>query len=479
MSKITKIPSEIRNFFTGKRINPAFSKFMTLLEGMRISDKDLGGKKRENCQLTNLQLFQIILILPFMAVPGFSHYAESSISKLFGGKKDILYSFMAKDNIDWRSIIQRIVCHLIKAVTIRKDFQKSHLPAVLIVDDSDLPKTGLRMESIGMIFSHVFQQCILGYKLLAMCWSDGRSQFVVDFSIHGEKGKTDGKEQGLTARQRERRYNRKRDSDCQTEKRKEEYFVSKLERLKSMVKDAIRHHIPFDYLLVDSWFVCTDLVDFVYRSHKKFHLLGMAKMGNTKYRTKSTDELTAKAILNGLKKSKSVKYSRRYRCHHSTVDVTIGGRKVRLFFCRRGKNEKWRLLLTTDLSIDFMRAYEIYAMRWSIEVFFSDAKRLLDLAGCSARDFSSQIAHVSMVVIRYNILALIKRLDDYESIGGLFADIYEGVHELTVVEKIWSIIIDVIAIVAEIFTIDENELMEQIIRDNRRLKAMQLIAQTA
>lgn len=54
----------------------------------------------ENCQLTNLQLFQIILILPFMAVPGFSHYAGSSISKLFGGKKDLLYSFMAKDNID-------------------------------------------------------------------------------------------------------------------------------------------------------------------------------------------------------------------------------------------------------------------------------------------------------------------------------------------------------------------------------------------
>ena len=44
MSKITKIPSENPQLFTGKRINPAFSKFMTLLEGMRISDKDLGGK---------------------------------------------------------------------------------------------------------------------------------------------------------------------------------------------------------------------------------------------------------------------------------------------------------------------------------------------------------------------------------------------------------------------------------------------------
>ena len=43
-----------------------------------------------------------------------------------------------------------------------------------------------------------------------------------------------------------------------------------------------------------------------------------------------------------------------------------------------------------------------------------------------------------------------KRSDNYETIGGLFADIYEGVHEFTVVEKIWSIIIDVIAIKADI-----------------------------
>ena len=102
----------------------------------------------------------------------------------------------------------------------------------------------MRMECIGKIFSHVFQRCILGYKLLALCWSDGRSQFVVDFSIHGERGKVDGKEQGLTARQRERRYNRKRDRDCQTEKRKEEYFVSKLERLKSMVKRPLEDCSP-------------------------------------------------------------------------------------------------------------------------------------------------------------------------------------------------------------------------------------------
>ena len=48
-------------------------------------------------------------------------------------------------------------------------------------------------------------------------------------------------------------------------------------------------------------------------------------------------------------------------------------------------------------------------------VFFSDAKRILGLADCSARDFSSQIAHVSLVIVRYNLPASLKRPHDYET----------------------------------------------------------------
>ena len=51
------------------------------------------------------------------------------------------------------------------------------------------------MESIKRIFSHVHQKYILGYKALMLYWSDGRSQFVLDFSLHGEKRKMERKEQ--------------------------------------------------------------------------------------------------------------------------------------------------------------------------------------------------------------------------------------------------------------------------------------------
>ena len=126
-----------------------------------------------------------------------------------------------------------------------------------------------------------------------------------------------------------------------------------------------------------------------------------------------------------------------------------------------------------------MRAYEIYAMRWSIEVFFSDSKRLLGLADCSSRDFSAHIAYVSLVMIRYNMLASIKRTLDYDTIGGIFSDMYMGVHELTVVEKIWAIIIEVVAVVAEITGAESEDLIMQVIENDKRLAALKAYTMTA
>jgi hypothetical protein len=479
MSKCTNIPSEIRNFFSEKRRNIVFQAFSKLVEGLHITSKDLGGNKRENCQLTNLQLFQIVIMMPFFAVKNFSHYPSSAISKMFGGKKDVLYDFMSQDNIDWRHIVYRIASKLISDVVIRKDYKKSTLPSVLIADDTDLPKSGFKMEMIGKIFSHVNQKCILGYKALMLCWSDGRTQFMLDSSLHGEKGAIEGKEQGLTSKQREQRYTRERDEKSHVSLRKNEYFMGKGQKLIEMVKKAIRSHIPFEYLLVDSWFTCTELVDTVCHLKKKFHLLGMAKLGNTKYGTKDWGNISAKAILSKLKSSKSICRCRHYRCSYATVDVTLGKNRVRLFFCKRGKNEKWRVILTTNTELSFARAYEVYSMRWAIEVFFADSKACLGLSKCSAQDFSSQIAHLSMVMIRYNLLASIKRSHDYETIGALFNEIYIGVHELTVVEKIWAIILEVVAVIAESIGANEDDMIMQVIENNKRLRALQAYAKSA
>ena len=72
-----------------------------------------------------------------------------------------------------------------------------------------------------------------------------------------------------------------------------------------------------------------------------------------------------------------------------------------------------------------------------------------------------------------------KRTLDYDTIGGLFGDLYLGVHELTVVEKIWAIIIEVVAVVSELIGADSDELTIQIIENDKRLAALREYAQTA
>lgn len=54
--------------------------FSTLLVSLRFDNRSLGGNKRSNCQLTNLQVFQLIVLMPFFAIKGFSHYKNSILS---------------------------------------------------------------------------------------------------------------------------------------------------------------------------------------------------------------------------------------------------------------------------------------------------------------------------------------------------------------------------------------------------------------
>lgn len=66
----------------------------------------------------------------------------------------------------------------------------------LNVDDTDLPKTGFKTEMIGRIYSHVHHRSILGFKGLFLCHTDGKTQNMLDFSLHGEESKNPEKKQG-------------------------------------------------------------------------------------------------------------------------------------------------------------------------------------------------------------------------------------------------------------------------------------------
>lgn len=110
----------------------------------------------------------------------------------------MFYRFLEQDHIDWRKLVYRMSLRLLRRTGARSDSEGSL--QCLIIDDTDLPKTGFKTELIGRIYSHVLHRSILGFKGLFLCHTDGKTQTMLDFSLHGEEGKNPEKIQGLTSK---------------------------------------------------------------------------------------------------------------------------------------------------------------------------------------------------------------------------------------------------------------------------------------
>jgi hypothetical protein len=77
-----------------------------------------------------------------------------------------------------------------------------------------------------------------------------------------------------------------------------------------------------------------------------------------------------------------------------------------LLFVSDGR-KSWQPLLCTDLKWRNHRYLDYYARRWSIEVFFKDAKQMLYMAKEQSNTFDALVACHSLVMIRYLLLVYI------------------------------------------------------------------------
>lgn len=432
---------------------------MDVLRNIKICSKQIGPVKNENCKFTNRNLLFLFLLFPFFEVKNAFQYQGSSLSKLFDGKKDTFYRFLNNGRIKWRELLLEITLQLLKLVKDNTNIpEKDRGPKCLIVDDTDIPKTGMTTEFIGKVFSHKQHRFILGYKCQTLTVSDGKSQFIVNFSLHGEKGSREERPYGLTKKQLANRF--ASDTKGQAvQKRKAEYVSHKPEVLMDMVNDAVERGIEFDYLLADSWYITKKLCRFITSLKRRCNLLGMMKIGiKTLYKTE-LGTMTANELVRKMVFKKMDKTDAELGCRYCAIKAEFAGMPVKLFFIDRG-HDKWYGLLSTDTSLSFGDAFKLYSRRWSIEVSFKDCKTHLKLGKCQSRSFAAQIASITLTFMQYNMLSFAKRFNSYETLGGLFADVVHGTVELSVTEKIWAMIKRIIKIVAELLSSEEPELLQ-------------------
>lgn len=468
-NKNNKIFSEINEFFNSN--DKAISKTMSVFKTLQISKVMIDAKSNWPEQYSRQNLLLALLLQPLFSVQNISDYLQSTLFEYIHAAKDTLYRFKNEGTISWRKIVDQVNQRIIRRIE-QSGTKDSDSPTCLILDDTDLKKTGKHIEHISRIWSHVAHGSILGFKGLFLGYWDSKTFIGLDFSLHKEKGKNKKYPNGISKRDNKKQYKKTRvrqDADYQ---RQSELFVDKISNAIMLIKKAVSQNIKFEYVLMDSWFVCEQIILEVIQTGAQ--MIGMCKMGNAKY-TYQNKQKSAKQILRHLKQNKNVRWYKQLHLFVTETTVIYKDIPVKLFFCRNSKRGKWHLLITTDTKLNIKRTYEIYSIRWSIEVFFKEAKQYFQLGKSQSRDFNAQIADTSISMIQYNIFSLAKRFSTYETLGELFNDAKNSTMELTICKRLWAFFLEFIALIADMVNVDPDELMGKILKEDAENKFIKLV----
>jgi len=343
-----------------------------------------------------------------------------------------------------------------------------------VVDDTDMEKSGKKIECIGRIFNHVSRKSILGFKMLLLSLWDGKSLIPVDFSLHQEKGKKGNR--GLTKKERKAQFKKKRDAISPGYKRVEELGVKKNDNVLAMIRRAVKNGLIASYVLMDSWFVNDSMIKGI-RAIKKgaMHILGMCKIDKRNYLV-GNKQMNAHQLITKHERVKG-KYSRKYKSRYISLVVDYKGETVRLFFIQYNRSKRWTLILTTDLTLSFVEAIEIYQIRWSIEVLFKECKQYLGLGSSQNTDFDGQIADTTLALITHTVLTLQKRFGSYETMGELFRETQQYLLELTLWERLLRVFYKMILQLFEIIDIDLEEVISTLVQnDEASRKLMRMLS---
>jgi predicted nucleic acid-binding Zn finger protein len=458
---INKI-SELKNGFTRRWLEPDF--ILGSLKCFSFSSlcKCLNPLKQRGYSFETI--FSCLICLPFLGLQTVNSLAGSMLANHIEARKDVFYRIKNNPSVCWRTILWMFGLKFIRLSDANGEGNKDAVRC-LIFDDSTLAKTGRYIEKVSRVWDHVLNRCILGYKLLAMGYWDGISFIPLDFSLHRERGKNVDKPYGLKKKEYRKQYRKKREKGTHSWDRAQETDSSKIESAVKMFWRAITQGVKVDYVLMDSWFTCDVFIKTVRKVKKQtVHLIGMYKTPRTRF-DYSGQKLTHSQIRNILGKAKRC---RSLRLQYKEALVDYNGQPLKMFFSRQGKNGKWKVFITTDTELSFIRMIEVYQIRWTVEVFFREAKQLLGLGKCQSNDFDAQIADTTITMIQHMLLTLKYRFEHYESKGALFKQVRDDIIQSRLDERLWGLFIELLKLIEVLFDgINEMEILEKILNDEQ------------
>ena len=261
-------------------------------------------------------------------------------------------------------------------------FKKHRIPSsfsFFLLDDTLLEKVGKHMESAGYHYDHTKNRCVFGHQVVTSGYVFKNEFYPFLLELYTKE------------------------DDCGNENL---VFRTKVEIAIDILKKAIAFHKP-SIVLIDSWYCTQDIIQFLddngvdyiiaSKSNRLFTLRGKEEKIN-----EFTNRIRATEIV--------IKDNYEYQVKSVSAHFNDFGTK-RLVFVRRRKIgdhffSAWNTLITNLDDVSNETLINLYAKRFSIDIFHKEAKQHLGLGKSQLRKRRGVVRHLHLVAAAYCLLKL-------------------------------------------------------------------------
>jgi hypothetical protein len=425
-----QIQDKIIKIINDKLKNPIFETLQILNIKTILTQSNF--TKKEGVSVYMVVIHFIYMLVMNKKVSTFMNQSDDSF------KKDVYYRLLSNASYNWRKLLSLSTLKILKLL---HKVQDSKAVRVFIIDDTVEGKVGKNIEgSCDHIWSNKEKRKVRGINVVSLNYSDGFSNFMLDFAIVTNK----------YARVLIENFKNIVDHRSNAHKRRLETLKGKSQIAIEMVKRAVNSGIYADYLLVDSWYSKPSFI-------KEMNDLGLNVISRIANSNTIWNFIGDRKTLNGLydkyKKLTDIKsgtYGKKvkYKYFSIVVEHKKAG-KLKIVFLKT--KEKLIPIISTNLDISDETIIETYKRRWDIEQGYKELREHFGFGKEENRIYEALIARITLSFFTYNIVSYINRIShEPKTIGGLFKDLECELHTLAIAMQTFILILDEIAQIEEI-----------------------------
>jgi hypothetical protein len=357
----------------------------------------LSRKRRADGEpLTNL--FCALLVWPLLKVPSL-HCFCAELCQILQGKVSVLYDFLGREDINWRGLSSEL------ARRVNQDHPLGpRSQCAFVVDDTSKARSGRKVEGTSCYFDHTEGRQRKGHQVLQLGLAGARGFLPVEAQlVMGEVA--------AIAKSKDKPFKDQRSAAARDLRRAQEQ--NKHQLLRDMLQRALRAGFSAAYVLADAWFGCKETI-LCCLEHRLVGLFQM-KRGNLGYQYQGNSYTAKELYLKVRRHLRPKNRQARFKTASRLVRLNLATEAnqpahwvdVRLVFSapvRACSADTWVLFLCTDLALSDARILEIYALRWSIEVYFKEIKQHLGFLKEQSGRYQLAYASVHLAAMRYLLL---------------------------------------------------------------------------